>query len=256
MPPRWNQPTFASGGPEWQPPPVIRGREFVRVIWHGGSEAVWVDPAYEARQPDIHLVTAGVVARARLVTWWCRLFKHRPKQATVIVGFPASSSEATELSDSESSLSLIATDGAHLHYALEPARVTLCRRCGRMMDLPAHDGWRERLPASIEPAPLTLDQEAALPRRWGSPWNPTMDMPMMAASNYGLLAFGVVLLAMAGMEAGLPLPPWILLAAVAVMLGDAIASTVLRPVKRFLVSSGARFGRPKPFGRLPRGLAQ
>lgn len=95
---------------------MIRGREFVRVIWHGGSEAVWVDPAYEARQPDIHLVTAGVVARARLVTWWCRLFKHRPKQATVIVGFPASSSEATELSDSESSLSLIATDGAHLHY--------------------------------------------------------------------------------------------------------------------------------------------
>ena len=63
-------------------------------------------------------------------------------------------------------------------------------------------------------------------------------------------------LAMAGMEAGLPLPPWILLAAVAVMLGDAIASTVLRPVKRFLVSSGARFGRPKPFGRLPRGLAE
>jgi len=40
-------------------------------VLHGGSEAVWLDDVFERSAPGIQVVTAGQVARGKLLGAWC-----------------------------------------------------------------------------------------------------------------------------------------------------------------------------------------
>lgn len=245
----WDQPAFgAKNEPDWHRPPPTTQREVARVVWHGGTDAVWVDPVFEARQPDVVFVTVDEAARGAAREWQCQLKRaHRFAERRIWHGYPVSSFDAAGLAQSDSTLTLLATDGSAMNFGVEPATLQVCQRCGTLYVF-QHEGWRERLPKSRVPQDVFTESLEALP------WLVRALAGLQVQPTVAIICFLGVLALLVGGPTGLG--PWVAFGVAAVLVLGFLMGVARSRYLAGLIDRGARFNIERPLGRLPDRLAQ
>ncbi len=235
---------------DWTRLPVRADDEVVRVVWHGGTEAIWLDPVFDKGTPDIHLVTAGQVARWRLGRLRCRLLGHRPGVASILEGSPLDdTADPAAASRIPMTLALEQTDGKTDSFVLEMCDRVVCRTCGLVDRRDVDRGpsmWR--LHRTGYPLPPRPDAPWWLRARL--PWNPWGPMRGLYASAITPIAFAGLIVLLPFRDIFEP-PAWLIMMLTIGMVADIAFSTCLGYLREFLEACGARFDRPHPFGRRP-----
>lgn len=226
---------------------------------HGGSEAVWLDDVFERSAPGIQVVTAGQVARGKLLGAWCWLAGHREAPVSVLEGSPISDREFETRGTDPMAIRIGQSDGCSQAYILEPRPRMACRVC--------HAVQRDQVDrgagmARLHPtAPPTTSQwpfeRGALRGHWWRrlrpPWNPWRSSRgyLSVVSLIWFATFPPFLLVV-GLT-GRQLPGWVWLVLSVPLVGDVVVSNIVGPVRTFLEDCGARFDHHPPMGQRPGG---
>lgn len=262
VPNHWEPPPISRGDPEgedsWNRQPVAGTGDIARVVVHNAYESVWLDPVFDKQAPRIQVVSAGQVARQRLLGWWCNLIGHRPVEVLVLEGSPVDERVPGEEMGTLMAVVLELTDGRLQEYALEPVSRMACRTC-RGVD--RHQVDRGPGMARLRPTgeqigyvESPVPQQVAGPlwlRMWlpWNPWGPFRGFYISILAPAGMLATS--LLVSLHQLGWVPRAErWLELPALAIAV-DMVFSNMFGYLREFLKTCGARFDQAEPFGQRP-----
>jgi hypothetical protein len=220
---------------------------------------VWLDPLFDKQVPRIQVVSAGQVARQRLLGWWCNLVGHRTIEVRVLEGSPVGEGLPGDETDKLMTIPVALTDGRLQEFVLEPATRIGCRVCKRVdrHQVDRGAGMARLRPTDEQESPVAspVPQQFAGPlwlRMWlpWNPWGPFRGFYISIVAPTGIFATSLLVtlhqLGWIPRVTGWPA----LIPAIAIVV-DIVLSNVCGYLREFLKTCGARFDRAEPFGQRP-----